>query len=131
MFGRKKAAQLQLTVDQCLSAVVVRNPKLQEEVLASGSVRVKLPYLKPRLLRLFSAKDKKTFVRRFDLDELGSALWPLCDGKHTVEQLIDFIVDAKDLEKERATQSMIAFLQVLMSRGLIGLVVPEQADSQA
>jgi len=126
VFRRRKQEALRLSVEQCMQAVVMRNPQAEVRTLPDGKLEVSVPYMKPWLIRLFSRKEK-TFRRRFELDDLGSQLWEMFDGKHTVEQLVQHVADSRGLEREQAVQSMLAYLQMLLTRGLVGLIVPESA----
>jgi hypothetical protein len=125
VFGRKRQ-QFQITVDQCLSATPVRNPQAQERDLADGRLELALPCLKPWPIRIFSRRDRKTFLRRFELDPLGADIWRQMDGTRTVGTLIEYLVRTCSLAPQQGQQSMISFLQMLMTRGLVGLVVAER-----
>jgi len=131
VFWRRKEPRIELTLDQCLAALVVPNPDAKQRVLPSGRIEVSLPYLKPWLIRWLSRKDKKTFLRRFELDDLGSELWRLCDGRHTVAELVDYVATSGGLPPDSARESLIAYLHMLMVRGLVGLVVPQQEPAQS
>ena len=82
-----------------------------------------MPYRKPWVVRIFSRRDRKTFLRRFELDETGAALWRRIDDKRTVADLVEHLVQTQNLDPKQAQESMIAFVQMLMMRGLVGLVV--------
>lgn len=125
MFGRKKP-QFQMTLDQCLSALVVRNPQVQAKDLPQGRIELSLPYLKPWLIRWLQRKDRKTFLRRFELDSIGADLWHQADGRRTVSDLVQHLARAQHLEPQQARDSMVAYLQMLMTRGLVGLVVSQE-----
>lgn len=126
MFGRKKNPQFEMTIDACLSAAVVRNPQAQEKDLPEGRLELALPYRKPWVIRIFSRKDRRTFQRRFELDEIGADLWRQIDGKRTAGNLVEYLARVRNLEPPQAQESMVAYLQMLMVRGLVGLVVPQE-----
>ena len=122
MFGSKKP-QFQMTLDQCLLAAVVRNPQAQEKDLPEGRIELSLPYRKPWVVRIFSRKDRKIFLRRFELDEMGADLWHLIDDKRTVADLVEHLARTRSLDPQQAQASMISYVHMLMTRGLVGLVV--------
>ena len=122
MFGSKKP-QFQMTLDQCLLAAVVRNPQAQEKDLPEGRIELSLPYRKPWVVRIFSRKDRKIFLRRFELDEMGADLWHLIDDKRTVADLVEHLTRTRSLDPQQARESMISYVHMLMTRGLVGLVV--------
>lgn len=126
MFGRKKP-QFQMTIDQCLSSAIVRNPQTQAKDLPAGRIELSLPYRKPWVVRFFARRNRKTFLRRFELDETGAALWRRIDDKRTVADLVEHLAQTQKIDPKQAQASMIAFVQMLMMRGLVGLVVQPQS----
>ncbi len=128
MFGRKNQ-KFQMTVDQCLSAIPVRNPQAHEKDLPDDRLELTLPCRKPWPIRILSRRDRKTFLRRFELDSLGAELWRRIDGLRTVSQLVEHLARTHGLPPGRAQDSMISFLHMLMTRGLVGLVLPDPRHS--
>jgi hypothetical protein len=126
VFGGKRP-QFQMTLDQCLLAAMVRNPQVQEKDLPDGRIELSLPYRKPWVVRVFSRKDRKTFLRRFELDDIGADLWRRIDDKRTVADLVGHLERTRNLAPQQATESMISYVHMLMTRGLVGLVLQEQA----
>jgi hypothetical protein len=124
VFCRKKP-QFQMTLDQCLVAAIVRNPQAQEKDLPERRIELSLPYRKPWVVRVFSRKDRKTFLRRFELDEIGADLWRLADDKRTVAELVAHLARTQHLDPQQAQTSMISYVHMLMTRGLVGLVVQQ------
>jgi hypothetical protein len=132
VFGRKKEPSFQMTVQQCLAAAVIRHPQACETALAGGGLEVGLPYRKPWVIRMFSRQGRQTFMRRFELDQIGADLWRQIDGRRTAGDLAIYLACKRNLEARQAEDSLIAYLQMLMVRGLVGLVVPqERPESQA
>jgi hypothetical protein len=125
----RKGRQFQITVEQCLSATPVRNPQAQETDLAGGRLELTLPCRKPWLIRILSRRDRKTFLRRFELDEIGADSWRQIDGTRTVSELVEHLVSTRHFSPPQARQSMISFLHTLMTRGLVGLIVPDGKGS--
>jgi hypothetical protein len=122
---RRKKLQFQMTLDQCLLAAVVRNPQVQEKDLPDGRIELSLPYRKPWMVRMFSREGRKTFLRRFELDEIGADLWRLADDKRTVAELVAHLARTQNLDPQQAQTSMISYVHMLMTRGLVGLVVQQ------
>jgi hypothetical protein len=112
-----------MTLDQCLEAVIVRNPQVAARDLDKGGVELSLPYRKPWLFRLFSAGE--TYSRRFQLDEIGSDLWRQIDDRRTVQFLVERLKALRGLAEKEAVDSTVAYVHMLLTRGLVGLVVPE------
>jgi len=122
VFGRK-SQKFQMTVDQCLSARPVRNPQTQARDLPDDRLELTLACLKPWPIRIFCKRDRRMFPRRFELDLLGASLWREIDGSRTVNELIGYLVRTHGLPPRQAQDSMVSFLQMLMARGLVGLVL--------
>ncbi|MDW8052083.1 MAG: PqqD family protein [Armatimonadota bacterium] len=56
---------------------------------------------------------------RVQLDELGSTVWALCDGQHSVESIVQHLTRRYKLERREAELSLFAFLNILARRGFI------------
>lgn len=120
MFGRKSPS-IELAVDQFLAAVVVRNPDAKVLNIEGGGIELTLPFRKTWLFHLLTPW-KRTFLRRFEFDATGSELWRLFDDKWTVQGLADHLQRSQNLSTEQAQDSTIAFVHMLLVRGLVGLV---------
>lgn len=59
--------------------------------------------------------------RRVELDEVGSFVWDLCDGKNTVEQIVQKTARQYKMNRREAELSVTMFLQMLHERKFIGL----------
>ncbi len=58
--------------------------------------------------------------RVVELDEVGGYVWELCDGKHTVEQIVQATANAFKMNRREAEVSVTMFLQMLHERNFIG-----------
>ncbi len=47
------------------------------------------------------------------LDEVGTLIWELADGEHTIDQIVDRICEDYDVERERAHKDTVEFLENL------------------
>jgi hypothetical protein len=70
-----------------------------------------------RFLRWLTARPLK---RRIELDEIGSLVWKLCDGRHTVGEIAEELVQRYRLMRREALASLAEFLTQLRRRGLVG-----------
>jgi hypothetical protein len=70
-----------------------------------------------RLLRWLIARPLK---RRIELDEIGSLVWQLCDGQHTVGDIAEELIRRYRLMRREAITSLAEFLSQLRRRGLVG-----------
>ena len=60
----------------------------------------------------------------YTLNELGTMIWKLIDGKTRVGQIVEAICEAYDVAPEKATEDVGDFLSSL---GAAGLIDPEAA----
>jgi hypothetical protein len=51
----------------------------------------------------------------------ASEIWHLCDGNHTIEDMIDVVVDKYMIPREKAAQELAAFIDRLADKNLIFL----------
>lgn len=89
-------------VDDATGCVVVTHRK------ALGSVEARLT----RLLR------GSTMIRR-SLDEYGSAIWLMCDGRHTVEEIARSLEARYHERFEPALPRTLKFVEILAERRLV------------
>ncbi|RMG23000.1 MAG: PqqD family protein [Armatimonadetes bacterium] len=62
--------------------------------------------------------------RSVELDELGSHVWKLCDGRRTLRQIAIELKDEFRITQAEAEASLLAFLTTLERRGYISLGDP-------
>jgi hypothetical protein len=115
LFKKKRP---QISREGLLRAKPVRNPQAELAEMANGNLELGIPFEKPRGLRWFF-RSQKVFTRRFELDGLGRKVWDLCDGEHTVRQLIETFSKSEGLNLREAEVSMITYLETLGKRGII------------
>jgi len=130
---RKFDAPGPATRKEALACRPVKHPGIVDEILDGGIVQVSYP-LKPRpwiagmARRLGSGLDRPV-VRKLQLDEMGSAVWGLIDGRRTVGGIIRRFSDAYQLHPREAEASVTLFIRELGRRGIIGLKSGDRADA--
>ena len=55
----------------------------------------------------------------FTLNEVGTLIWQLIDGRTSTHQIAEAIHQTYDVEQEEATRDTVGFLESLKSAGLI------------
>lgn len=104
---------------QVLRLYPLRNTVVQYEQSEDGVCTLIVP-LKPRgLFGWFSRIFKLPREHRIELDEIGSTVWSLCDGRHTVDAIALRLTQQYKLERREAEYSLFAFLNTLSQRGFI------------
>jgi hypothetical protein len=88
----------------------------------SNAVPMQLPGVTWRLLGgqavAVTSQDRK--LHTFE-NEVATGIWTRIDGQATIEQITNAILDEFAVDEQTARQDVIAFLELLQSRGLIAL----------
>ncbi|MCS7192587.1 MAG: PqqD family protein [Armatimonadetes bacterium] len=69
----------------------------------------------------------RPIYRQIELDEIGSFVWQLCDGSHTIADIAERLQKRYQLSRREAFASLIEFLSQLKRKGLISF---EEADEK-
>jgi hypothetical protein len=103
-----------------------RNSALEWEKNEEGEVTITLrraESMKVKIIsKLFWVPDKRTMV----LDQIGTQVWDMCDGKTTVEAMIKRLSEDHKLNNKEAEISLLAYLKQLGQKNLVGFVVEKK-----
>lgn len=123
------------TPQQMLSLRPLRNPAVKWE--RAGEENLVVIHYEPKpfegrpkfIDRFFGLPGEK----RIELtDELSSAVWEMCDSKHTVGEIAGFISREYKLGRRQAEVSVLAFLKTLQTKRLVGVPIDQARElSQA
>ncbi|MEM6551733.1 MAG: PqqD family protein [Planctomycetota bacterium] len=120
-----------LTLEDLLSAVPVRNRAVREERRGQRLVlwvkRKPLPGVDRLLKMALPLRDEKGI----ELDELGKRVWVDCNGRRTVERITERFAERHGLRFHEARVSVMAFLEMLMKRSLVGVAVMEGGAAES
>ncbi len=117
-------AQERLDRQQALSFIPIRNPEVEEEETADGTLLRYTVEVKPWFQSVFkfvSTRTSNIIVRRLQLDTLGSAVWQMVDGQQSVNEMVEQFRTTHQLGIREAELSVTAFLKDLGTRGLIAM----------
>ncbi len=121
-----KKKQPNIGREAMLNSKPSRNDTLEWEKNEEGEVAVTLKRgdsKKVRVLsKIFWIPEKRTLV----LDELGTQVWEMCDGRTTVEAMIRRLSEAHKLNSKEAEISLLAYLKKLGQKRLVGFIVDKQ-----
>lgn len=106
-----------------LDAVPMINTSAEVSNTEIGTVLIRIPFKKPRYLVppltwIFPVSSH----RRLALDTIGTFVFRLCDGKRTIEQIIEKFAWQYKLTFHEARVPVLHFLQQLTERGAIAIV---------
>ena len=110
---------------EALNMVPVRNTEVQESSIADGLIQLAYPLaIKPwfgRMAEKVGLWDKRPMIKEIELDEMGTFVWKLIDGEHSVRQIAEAFVSHYEVQPREAELSVTAFIKTIGQRGIIGL----------
>jgi len=114
-----------LTRQQALSALPVRNLSLSSQRTENGETEITIPRREDwvgRLLVLifFAPRERKVI-----LEAIGSDIWEMCDGQHSVAQMVEALMAKHKLNRREAEASLTEYLRRLGKRRLIAFAIPK------
>ena len=119
--GRKR----RISREAMLASKPIRNELVRWERDDNGEVLITLTRQqrwKVNLLAKFFYIPKE---RRIGLDEIGSEVWEMCDGKHSLDRMIRRLADKYKLNRREAEVALTTYLKQLGKKRLIGFAVPK------
>jgi len=77
--------------------------------------------------KIFMIPDKRVVV----LDDVGSFVWTLCDGKNSIEHIIKRLCNKYNLTRKEAEVSLLTYMRQLGKRGFVGFAVSKEEYEKA
>jgi len=105
--------------EQALRLYPLRNPVVRYETGENDCIMLIVPVRPRGLWRLLGKFFKLPREHRIELDETGSTVWSLCDGRHSVESIVQKLMRQYKLERREAEYALFVFLDTLVRRGFI------------
>ena len=122
---RKKRTGPKISHSAALNCIPVKNLQASETRGETGLALLCYPVeIRPWIagwIRRFGGVSDGVRIKKLQLDELGTAVWDLLDGKQTVDQVIQRFTAMQRLHPKEATVAVTLFLRELGKRGLIGM----------
>lgn len=119
-----------LTPEQVLASMPVQSPDARAEELEDGGLRLITRRRGDWWVRLLSALFPIPRERRIELDSVGKQVWDLCDGEHSLRQMIEVFQQLHKLTRAEAEWSLRNYLKDLGKRGLVGFAVEASEESK-
>lgn len=111
-----------------LKAFPLRNQLITWEIDDKGEASLVIPQKEKLWVRLmskiFMLPDKRVVV----LDSIGSFVWEMCDGKHTISHIIKALQKKHQLTRKEAETSLFTFIQQLGKRNFIQFAIPTETE---
>jgi hypothetical protein len=119
--NRKKP---QLTKDDLLASRVVLNQAVTWSMTDEHVIKIDIPRREDWWVKLLSKLFYTPENRTIALDEVGTFVWQSIEEGRTVESMIGHLAKQYKLNRREAEASLIAYLQTLGKKNLIGFEVP-------
>ena len=123
LFG-KPPPKPAVTRQQALQIYPIRNPGLEWVEDEEGDVHAKLVRKDDLKTRMVAGLMNVPESRELRLDEVGSFVWSLCDGEHTLNDLVEAMMERHKLGRREVEVSLNEFMRMLAKRGMIAVAVP-------
>ena len=111
--------------EEALECTPVKNDRVGETRLKNGELQLSYPVTsRPWLggfFRRLERKSEGTYLKKLQLDALGTEVWELLDGCVRVRDVIGQFAARHRLQQREAELAVTRFLRELGKRGLIGL----------
>ena len=121
---KKGAFSASITRYEALDCIPVKNSQIKENRLKTGEVLITYPInIRPWIAAIGKAIGKSSvrqYEKKIHLDELGTAVWDLMDGKRPVRRIISKFAAKYRIHEKESEVSVTNFLKMLGKRGLIG-----------
>jgi len=123
---KKKPVASRMTRPEALAFKPVKSRQVSETRLETGEVVIEYPLAVRPLIaavarRLGKSQQDLVQTKKLQLDALGTFVWDLVDGKHSVRRMIKIFAETHRLENREAEVSVTQFIRELGKRGLLGL----------
>lgn len=113
----------ELQPSDLLESVPQRNLHVEVRPLESGGAMVRVPIRRPGwMVPPLSWAIRFRTHRMIELDSLGTAVLYLCDGRRTVEEVIESFARDHKLSFRESQVAVSTFLRQLLQRGIVVLV---------
>ncbi len=122
--ANKKTRPPSLSRSDALQCIPVVNLSVQVIESENGEILLEYPLqIKPFLQTLFERFQKEQGVptKKLQLDEMGSVVWKLINGKNSAQAIITQFAKTYGITLQEAEKSVATFLVELGKRGIIAM----------
>ena len=106
-----------------LNSRPARNEALTWAETESGEARITVRRQENWKTRLLAKAFYIPEERNITLDEVGTQVWGMCDGRTSVGQMIEGLRERYKLDRKEAEVSLLAYLKTLGQKNFVGFLV--------
>ena len=106
-----------------MSSRPTRNDSLDWETTDEGEVQISVVRQDTWKVRLLSKLFYIPKKRKITLDEVGTEVWQMCNGRNTVGDMIGQLSETYQLNRKEAEVSLLQYLKTLGEKRFIGFVL--------
>lgn len=106
-----------------LNSRPARNELIQWEKTDSGEARITVERQDTWKIRLLSRIFYVPKERTITLDEVGTEVWQMCNGRTSVAQMIEGLRSKYKLDRKEAEVSLLSYLKTLGQKRFVGFVI--------
>ena len=121
MFATRKKPKL--TREAMLNSRPARNELLSWEKSDRGEAQIIVTRQDTWKVRLLSKMFYVPKERKITLDEVGTEVWNMCDGRTSVAQMIESLGKTYTLDRKEAEVSLLSYLKTLGQKRFVGFIV--------
>ena len=123
---RRRRKLPRFTPEEVLLSRPVRNAAMSTEPTEEGGLRIIIERRPEWWVKVLSAFLPIPKRRPVDLDPLGKEVWELCDGEHTLREMVKAFQERHMLSRAEAEWSLRTYLRDLAKRNLVAIAVPRK-----
>ena len=98
----------------------VRHSAIEWDTTDDDEALLKIPHRKDRMAKAMTFWFHIPQTRAVQLDEVGTSVWKMCDGEHSVETIVKEISRKYKMNRREVEMSVASYLQMLAERHFIG-----------
>lgn len=113
-----------------LSSRPGRNELVKWDRTDNGEVQIRVTRQDNWKIALLSKLFYIPKERKITLDEVGSEVWQMCNGRTTVGQMIEGLSSKYQLNRKEAEVSLLSYLKTLGQKRFIGFAIEKGTRSR-
>lgn len=121
IFATRKSPKL--SREAMLNSRPARNEALAWDENDDGEVVIMVERQETLRVRLLSKIFYIPKERKITLDEVGTEVWQMCNGKTSVAQMIDRLGKKYQLNRKEAEVSLLSYLKTLGQKRFVGFLI--------